>query len=400
MFGFGAVDKKATPRMTDAKTKSGVGGSTFKTSIDSKLSEFAPSGNQTPTLEPNGEGGGCIDVINSYRWTATELGPAALAEIPLIYMREFRSTRSGTDLIQQGIVASQIGGTKARDPYDGLYSFDDPTGFIYLFPFFTNTYYDLNNTFKSVDPLESAKAMVAGGTAVAKAMGGLAKAKSGVLRAVGNAAKGAETALNYGSAAGGAAEAAATIRNKLKGFAGGVGKLDEPMIWSDTSPRTTSFTFYLLNTYSVEDIKKNWELTYILRYQNTMNKLTLIQALPPCFYEVMIPGQHYARGAFMSNLKIDSVGSTRMFKAGDIGLSMANTVHIPDAWAITISLTDFIKPSQNMLHNMHEDNLVKVGAGGDATSREAAAKDIGESAKAVDTQAAKEVADEEAANKK
>ena len=386
----GPVDKKTLQRMTDAKTKSGVGGSTFRHSIDSKLSEFAPSGNQTPTLEPNGEGGGCIDVINSYRWTATELGPAALAEIPLIYMREFRSTRSGADLIQQGIVSSQIGGTKARDPYDGLYSFDDPTGFIYLFPFFTNTYYDLSNTFKSVDPLESAKAMVAGGTAVAKAMGGLSKSKHSFFRAVGSVAKGTETALNYGSATGGAAEAAATIRNKLKGFAGGVGKLDEPMIWSDTSPRTTSFTFYLLNTYSVEDIKKNWELTYILRYQNTMNKLTLIQALPPCFYEVMIPGQHYARGAFMSNLKIDSVGSTRMFKAGDIGLSMANTVHIPDAWSITISLTDFIKPSQNMLHSMHEDNLVKVGAGGDAASREAQAAGVSKEAGAIDKDAAKE----------
>jgi hypothetical protein len=120
-----------------------------------------------------------------------------------------------------------------------------------------------------------------------------------------------------------------------------------------------------------------------------MNKLTLIQALPPCFYEVMIPGQHYARGAFMSNLKIDSVGSTRMFSAGDIGLSMANTVHIPDAWSITISLTDFIKPSQNMLHSMHEDNLVKVGAGGNAASREAQAAGVSKEAGAIDKDAAK-----------
>lgn len=386
---FGWFDKKETQRMSNAKTKSGVSGSTFKTSIDSKLSEFAPSGNQTPTLEPNGSGGGYIDVINGYRWTATELGPAALAEIPLIYMREFRSTRSGADLVQQGIVASQIGGIKARDPYDGLYSFDDPTGFIYVFPFFTNTYYDLNNTFKSTDPLEAVKAMAAGGAQVAKAVGGLSKAKSGALRAIGAVAKGVGTAIEYGSAASGAAEAAATIRNKLKGFSGGVGKLDEPMIWSDTSPRTTSFTVYLLNTYSLEDIKKNWELTYILRYQNTMNKLTLIQALPPCFYEVMIPGQHYARGAFMSNLKIDSVGSTRLFKASEIGLSMANTVHIPDAWAITISLTDFIKPSQNMLHNMHEDNLVKVGASGSTAAKmEVEAKGVSESAGAIDKDAA------------
>ena len=103
----------------------------------------------------------------------------------------------------------------------------------------------------------------------------------------------------------------------------------------------------------------------------------------------MIPGQHYARGAFMSNLKIDSVGSTRLFKASEIGLSMANTVHIPDAWAITISLTDFIKPSQNMLHNMHEDNLVKVGASGSTAAKmEVEAKGVSESAGAIDKDAA------------
>jgi len=141
----------------------------------------------------------------------------------------------------------------------------------------------------------------------------------------------------------------------MKSVAGGDGKLDVPQVWDNTSPRTITFSFYLFNTYNVSDIKQNWELIHLLRYQNIMNKLTMVNAIPPVFYEVTIPGVHYSLASYVSNLKIENVGSTHCFMSSDVGLPGCQ-VHIPDAFKVTITLTDFLKPSQNMLQELLTGN--------------------------------------------
>ena len=312
-----------------------------------------------PSLVPgNAGGGGYIDVINSFRWTTVEMGQAARDDIPYIFLKEYRSTRTGMDLISQGAKLTAALGHNSN-PYDGLYSFDDPTGFTYRFPFFTDTYYDLSNTFEQNNPLEMAKGIGEGAKGVLKSLSNLQGAKNKFLKGVGKVGAVGEIMLDAAGKAAAAGEEAAQTALKLTGAAGGndVGKLDLPMLWASTSTRTTSFKFYLFNTLAASDIKKNWELLHLLRYQNTINKRSIVQATPPVFYEVSIPSQHYTKGAWMSSLGIRSLGTTRRLDPGEIGLAL-ESVHVPDAWEISITLTDFLKPSQNLLHDMTENTTV------------------------------------------
>lgn len=315
-----------------------------------KQSPFA-----APTLKPSGSG--MVDIINDFRWNSTELGSKAHAEIPYIYMREYKSTRTGMELIAQAAQASQLGNAVGKgDPYESLYSYDDPTGFIYRMPYFTSDYYDIANSFKDSDGMTALQGLGSGANDMLKTIGQTAKGKLGIAAKLANKAfSAAGDAINF-------ADSAVGMKNKLMNAAGGTGKLDVPKIWDSTSPRSVSFGFYLFNTYKFEDIKSNWDFIHLFRYQNVINKLTLVTAIPPVFYEVMVPGQHYSKGSYVSSLKISNVGVVRAFKPEDVGLggSVKHAVHIPDAYSVTITLQDFSMPSQNLLDDL-ANNKVQVG---------------------------------------
>ena len=325
----------------------------------SKIAHFDPS-TAAPVLEPGGSAGAShIDVIRNYRWTGQNLSEHTADEIPYIILTEYRYLRTGAELLAQALLTNNtvnlIGGS---NPYESLYNFDSPTGFSYTFPFYNTEYYDVANTFVESNAIGAAEDI---GNAVGSAfssivgaaatMGGRAGAVGRGGQVVGAAAGAVGNVLSAGNSIAGAA-------NKLRSIAGGTGKLDVPQIWDNTSPRVITFKFYLLNTYSVKDINDNWELIHLLRYQNVINKMTLVNAVPPVFYEVKIPGQHYSIASYISNLKIENVGTTRGLD--DIG-GVPGKVNIPDAFSVTITLTDFIKPSQNML------NTLITGQGGVST---------------------------------
>jgi len=290
-----------------------------------------------------GDAGGSVDVVSDYRWTPIALGAAAKSEIPYIYLQEFKYGKTGFELLQQKIRSSMTASVVMdTDPYDGLYSYDSPTDFHYTFPFFTDTYYDLNTSFKdaniSLDDIAGSVEKFAGAVGSAKLAAGISIAR--------DVAKGAEGAAEF--------------LKKMKNPGGSTGKLDIPKIWDSTTPRKVSFKFNLFNTIDYKDIALNWELVYLLRYQNALNKQTLVTALPPVFYTVYIPGQHFSPASWIDSLRITNVGTTRKFEAKDVGLPQPGDVHIPDAYSIEISLTDMVMPSQNLLTRMKSNNITVV----------------------------------------
>ena len=301
--------------------------------------------------EPGGKGGS-VDVIRNYKWTNTTLGAAALDEIPYICLTEYRYLRTGMQLLNQAKSNLQIvNAIKDTDPYSSLYDFTNPTGFQYILPFFSDAYYNVNTSFKDSDAFGAIGAMAGGAGAVTNAAKGM-DTSGGTAGSVGRAAGYAQAG---GALIGGAAKAVegvAGVFNMSSNAAGGTGKLDLPKIWDTTSPRSITFKVYLFNTIDVKDIAMNWELVHLLRYQNLMNKLTLVTAIPPVFYQVFIPGQHNSIGSWISNLQIDSIGVTRRFKMSDVGLEGSGDVHIPDVFGITITLNDFLMPSQNMIQGV------------------------------------------------
>ena len=74
-----------------------------------------------------------------------------------------------------------------------------------------------------------------------------------------------------------------------------------------------SFTFPLINTGSVtfDDVVKNWQLIYLLLYQNKPARIDRNIIEPPVFYEVSIPGQKFLPFCYITNIAVDFKGSRR-----------------------------------------------------------------------------------------
>tara|TARA_R100000808_G_C2155553_1_gene168636 strand:- start:30749 stop:32134 length:1386 start_codon:yes stop_codon:yes gene_type:complete len=81
--------------------------------------------------------------------------------------------------------------------------------------------------------------------------------------------------------------------------------------YDQTATPDVKFTFYLYNTNSWEDVVKNWQLVFMLVYQNLANKTSKILLEPPVIYEVEVDGLHYFPYAYISGLQIKSHGTQR-----------------------------------------------------------------------------------------
>jgi hypothetical protein len=155
-----------------------------------------------------------------------------------------------------------------------------------------------------------------------------------------------------------------------KSATGNIGQdpvLDKPHIWSSSQPRVFNITFPLYNTNSLTNenaeklISRNWELCYLLTYQNLYNKKNLFVGFPPVFYEVEVPGVYYTKAAYVSNITILNVGNIRnMFlPVGNSGGTSANymSVNVPDAYVVNMSIVDYFMPSRNFLDTINDQGL-------------------------------------------
>jgi hypothetical protein len=156
-------------------------------------------------------------------------------------------------------------------PYWGLYGVR-PTGFQYILPYFNEAYKSVNQT--------------------------------------------------WGEIRGGGAFTAA-LRNLPEGLAQNITKnfetvakgafIDLPKSYhydQSTNPEIKC-TLYLYNTDSWADVAKNWELVFMLVYQNLANKTSKILLEPPVLYEVEVDGLHYLPYAYISSLTVINHGTER-----------------------------------------------------------------------------------------
>lgn len=284
-------------------------------------------------LTPKGTGG--VDVVNSYRWTLTEHNDAQQGrkETPRAILTEWRMLQSA--LINSSkyyaVGAAQqtpgnsnsYSGQPGMQGYSGLFDFKNPTGFWYMFPYFSDVANEVDNTWTALDILEKIKGAA---DLISPQLGEMADlAVQGVM--LGKEA-------NYPR----------------------VGIMDRPKLWESSSFRSINIKFPLFNTVSFEDIKKNWDLCYLLMYQNMFNKRDFITAIPPVFYTVYIPGQFFSIAAYVSSLKIYNRGNIRSMAID----STNKRRNIPDVFEIDMTLTDMVMPSQNMMSILLRENPVDV----------------------------------------
>lgn len=190
-----------------------------------------------------------------------------------------------------------------------------------------------------------------------------------------------------------------------------VNALQSPGIYIDRAKSfaygdTKSYTvdFPLLNTRTQEEILRNWQLLFLLTYQNRPNRIDRVQVAPPKIYEAMIPGVWYSRYSYISNLSVSFVGNRRKMtlmvpvasgafkidnsdntdnsaaardrytrtiinpatsKTGG-GLSPKYTpvtTIIPDAYQVSLTVQELVPESQNtMFAAIQKPNTISVGS--------------------------------------
>ena len=152
-----------------------------------------------------------------------------------------------------------------------------------------------------------------------------------------------------------------TVHNLVEGTANkmstGGRALVEPGIYIEKTQfydygqnlESINFSFPLLNTLSQEQINQNYQFIFLLLYQNTMFRKDRAAFIPPCIYEVLVPGIRYMRYAHISRLKVDFLGTRRMIEV-DPGIAPGpfKTI-IPEAYDVNITITNLHEEGGNYI---------------------------------------------------
>ena len=223
--------------------------------------------------------------------------------------------------------------------YEGLY-ITEPTGWEYTFPYFEDYQNGVANDFGDQN------------------VGGIGE---GVL-------------------AGGAATFVEGTRAAAESMAGAL-NIMEPGTYIETSKfyqfqdsgDEITVSFPLLNTghATYEDVVRNWQLIYLLVYQNRPIRFTRDLIEPPVIYEVSLPGHKYMPYAYVSKLEVQFVGSRRpmeiTFKDESSlgqGQNRVNTI-IPDGYTIQITLKGLVAETRNFLYtSLNADPVTVTSTGG------------------------------------
>jgi hypothetical protein len=218
-----------------------------------------------------------------------------------------------------GKLASDLISGDVLAAYDGLY-ITEPTGNEYVFPYFEDIPNAVSNAFEDDDQI-------------------LSKGY-GVPALLGFAADKAEK-LAYG------------LAGTVNVFEPGV-FIEKPKFYRfASSGDELVFNFPLINTgwSTFEDVQKNWQLLYMLIYQNRPKRKTRELIDPPSIYEVLIPGVKYIPFAYISRLVVRFMGARRSYKINTPGAGKIDTI-IPDAYMVTIILKGLVGETQNFLYHM------------------------------------------------
>jgi len=119
-----------------------------------------------------------------------------------------------------------------------------------------------------------------------------------------------------------------------------------------TDGETISLTLPLLNTVTRVSNKipyqQNYELLWILAFQNKPFRTSFSQITPPKLYTVTIPGMKYFPYAYISSMSVDFMGTRRLL---DVRTPMGQTVNtsIPEAYMVNISFTSLLADTGNLM---------------------------------------------------
>jgi hypothetical protein len=270
---------------------------------------------------------GSINVIESCEWAVFDGNSVAKKEVPFIELTEYQPI--GDQFLNRAINFSKLIEAQGGDAYKNTYKAKETTN-VYKFPFFTTEMRSKANSWAQDTRV----------TETAGALAGLFSISVGNnVKALIDRAASVGSDLVYGSSYG----------------------IEYPKMWQGSdSGASYSFDFYLFNTVSQEKIKDNWNLTYLLSYNNSYSRRSLLLQDAPVLYKVKIPGVRSSPVAAMKELKIDMVGQIRNIE-GIAGLP--NPCNIPEAYHISITMEDLFVESRQLMDGVKKGNIVNVFVG-------------------------------------
>jgi len=221
-------------------------------------------------------------------------------------------------------------------PYSGLYQ-TQPTGFRYIMPYFDNKMHNINNKF-----VDNFTGFMGVETQPLKNLPNVFKAGADMVKSVGEAFLSIPRSLGGG----GAYNAPSTYVEIPQYFA--AGEYDSYTV-----------TFDLLNTFDFKDIQKNYDLIFLLAFQNLPYREDIVNIVPPKIYTLLIPGQIFLPYCHMKSIKVDYIGNRRQVeikkfinKTGittNILPKEEQNIIVPDCYRVSIEFLSMVKPSSNFM---------------------------------------------------
>jgi hypothetical protein len=288
--------------------------------IDSKLLRSSPY----TVLKPKN---GMVDVHADMYWS--NMGNKS--EVPNVFVieRELKYGAWAAELANILKLGGQIGTNTDVDTFMQLYAAEE-TGFYYNFPWLL----------KSGDNIRSIENSWSSITGLTKALTTSSKSNSkdaGLLDTIIPAAIGVATgAITPGF-----------------GF-------EETKQYDGTSQQTLTVSFPLYNTIDIRSALRHFNFVNLFTFQNLKTRTSLMSYIPPKIYTVdaYSLGGIYMSAAYVSNFKVDSIGTTR--KMTEWGIWGNAGVLIPEAYKVTITFTDLLSQSSNVFAGTLGGNKVQV----------------------------------------
>ncbi len=152
--------------------------------------------------------------------------------------------------------------------------------------------------------------------------------------------------------------------------------IEEPKYFEGVGSRTETINFPLANTIrrgNVSPIQQNYELLWLLAFQNTPYKTSFSRTPPPKIYSVQVPGQFSMPYAYISGMNVDFVGTVRKTSVvvpsgngkGVLGSKVIQTP-VPESYQVSLTFTSLIGEYGNTMisegfSTSINNNIVRIG---------------------------------------
>lgn len=327
---------------------------------------------------------GIIDVIQDFTWSASHVSPETMKKMPKVMLTERRQELNSTisSALYYINAIRNAGSTLGSDALTSLTTkLNDLVGGTDVSKTITNAAKDINNFIKS-NAVSSEDAALLTTADYLKSYLGIYYTKKTdmqyVLPYFGEGLLGIENSFGATAqektAIGTAIETGQAVVNEVSTTV----NLTQPGSFIErpkhyqypTEGKSVTVTFPLVNTFRRNNFipyQQNYELLWILTFQNRPYRTSFSRIMPPKIYTLTIPGQEFFPYCYISNMQVGFNGTRRLLP---VTLPTGRVVEttIPDAYVVSITFTSLLANIGNTMVSKSFASNVKTSTKGGANS--------------------------------